>query len=139
MGAALGGSWAYIAMESLACQRRIADPPPPRRRRHLCGLRILTLAWALREVGLDRWTRIPRSAFLTVVGRWLLALWISRPLARSPTDDAPAETDWRGPRGWLAGAMVLVIIATVASMLRNPSMSPVSRPSPQVRLRAARP
>jgi glucose dehydrogenase len=120
--AVLGGSWAYIA---IGIGLLVSGVLLVRRRRAGLGvyatLLIATLVWALWEVGLDRWALIPRGAFLAVVGVWLLMPLFSRPLGGAPVADVPTGTGWRCPRGWLASAMVLVvIIATLASMLRDP-------------------
>jgi len=119
--ALLGGSWAYIV---LGIWLLITGVLLVRRRRAAlgayAGLLIATLIWALWEVGLDRWALIPRGAFLAVVGLWLLCPWINRSLRPAHPADAPAQTSWRGSRGWLAGAMVLVIVTTLVSMSRDP-------------------
>ena len=123
--ALLGGSWAYIV---LGIWLLVSGVLLVRLRRAAlgayAGLLIATLIWALWEVGLDRWALVPRGAFLAVVGLWLLCPWISRPLDRTQASvypaDAPAQSSWRGPRGWLAGAMVVVILTTLVSMTRDP-------------------
>jgi len=123
--ALLGGSWAYIV---LGIWLLVSGVLLVRLRRAAlgayAGLLIATLIWALWEVGLDRWALVPRGAFLAVVGLWLLCPWISRPLDRTQASvypaDAPAQSSWRGLRGWLAGAMVVVILTTLVSMTRDP-------------------
>jgi quinoprotein glucose dehydrogenase len=84
------------------------------------ALLVATLIWAFWEVGLDRWALVPRGAFFAVVGLWLLAPWINRSLNTAHIVDAPLRSTWRGPRGWLGGAMVLVIATTLISMFRDP-------------------
>ena len=119
--AVLGGSWAYIG---LGGGLMVTGVLLARRRRAALGvyatLLVATLIWALWEVGLDRWALIPRGAFLAVVGLWLLAPWINRPLNSGHTADAPLQSAWGGARGWLGGAMVLVIATTLISSVRDP-------------------
>jgi quinoprotein glucose dehydrogenase len=122
--AVLGGSWAYIGLGlGLAATGVLLV------RRHRAALGVYaallaaTLVWALWEVGLDRWALIPRGALFAVFGLWLLAPWINRSL-HAGSDEADEETRahsaWRGPRAWLAGAMVLVVATTVLSVFRDP-------------------
>ncbi|MCP8688447.1 membrane-bound PQQ-dependent dehydrogenase, glucose/quinate/shikimate family [Marinobacterium sedimentorum] len=119
--AALGGSWAYgLAGTALvACGALLV-----RRRRIALGVYAALLAamavWSLWEVGLDRWALVPRGALLAVVGLWLLAPWIDRTLCETGMVGAPARSSWRGPRGWLAGAMLLVVALAAISITRDP-------------------
>ncbi len=117
----LGGSWAYIG---LAIGLVVTGALLARRRRTALGvyaaLLVATLIWALWEVGLDRWALVPRGAFFAVAGLWLLTPWINRSLKSAATGHAPVRATWRGPRGWLAGAMVLVIVTALISISRDP-------------------
>ncbi len=124
--AVLGGSWAYIVLGiGLAATGVLLA----RRRRTALGvyalLLVVTLIWALWEVGLDRWALVPRGAFFVIVGLWLLAPWLNRSLNRSPnyahiaTADAPLRSRWSTPRIGLAGAMVLVVATTLISLTRD--------------------
>jgi len=121
--AILGGSWAYIG---LGVGLVITGVLLARRRRAGLGvyaaLLVETLIWALWEVGLDRWALIPRGAFFAVVGLWLLAPWTNRPLNPAYPADAPVRSSWtlRGPRGWLAAAMALVLATTLISIFSDP-------------------
>ncbi len=114
----LGGSWAYLV---LGIWLLIAGVLLGQRRRAGVGvfaaMLLATLIWALWEVGLDRWALVPRGAFFAVVGLWLLMPWISRSLNRPPP---PMRSTWRGPRGWLGGAMILVILTTLTAIFRDP-------------------
>ena len=118
---ALNGSWAYVGM---GIGLLLTGALLIRRRRSAlaayAALLIATLVWALWEVGLDRWALIPRGAFISLVGLWLLTPWIGLQLAPANTADQAAGSSWRGPRGWLAGAMLVVIATTLASMLHDP-------------------
>ncbi|HET6598777.1 MAG TPA: membrane-bound PQQ-dependent dehydrogenase, glucose/quinate/shikimate family, partial [Burkholderiaceae bacterium] len=119
--AVLGGSWAYIGLGLglaatgvlLVCRHRAALGV-------YAALLVATLVWALWEVGLDRWALIPRGALFAVFGLWLLAPWIDRSLHAAPGEATRAHSAWRGPRAWLAGAMVLVVATTVLSIFRDP-------------------
>jgi len=119
--AALGGSWAYgvAGIALVACGALLV-----RRRRVALGvyaaLLVAVAVWSLWEVGLDRWALIPRGALLAVVGLWLLAPWIDRTLCESGMVGGTARSSWRGPRGWLAGAMLLMVTLTVISITRDP-------------------
>jgi len=94
-----------------------------------------TLAWAVWEVGLDRWALVPRVALLAVIGLWLVAPWTSwglrRPVPRGvapaegeppvPMPDATAAADPparvpRLPRIALAMVLVATVITAVASL-----------------------
>ena len=137
--ALLGGSWAYIA---LGIWLLITGVLLARRRRVglavYAAMLVATLIWALWEVGFDRWALIPRGAFFAVVGLWLLTPWICRPLrGADDTADAAVRSSWRGSRGWLGGAMVLVILTTVASIFRDPFDVAGQLPSAAVQTAAA--
>lgn len=120
--AILGGSWAYIGLGVglvitgilLARRRRVGLAV-------YAAMLVATLIWSLWEVGFDRWALIPRGAFFAVVGLWLLTPWISRSLVRTGSvAEEPRRSTWRGSRGWLGGAMILVILTTVTSIFRDP-------------------
>ena len=122
--AVLGGSWAYgvagLALGAwgvlLLRRRRIALTL-------YAALLVAAAAWSLWEVGLDRWALVPRGALLAVIGLWLLAPWIDRSLAEmdeAGAVPAPARSSWRGPRGWAAAAMVVVVAIAATSITRDP-------------------
>ena len=115
--AILSGTWAYIALGiGLVVTGVLLARCHSTALGVYAALLVATLIWALWEVGLDRWALVPRGAFFAVVGLWLLAPWIDRSLNPARAEDAPLRSAWDGPRGWLAGAMGLVIATTLVSI-----------------------
>jgi quinoprotein glucose dehydrogenase len=131
--AALGGTWAYIALGigwaaagfCLVARRAAALWV-------YAALLLFTLVWALAEAGLDRWALAPRLALFWLVGLWLLTPWVVRPLrrgrvalrGRGAASATGATSDWRTPRriggrGALAVVAVLVAIAGIVAMTRD--------------------
>ncbi len=49
-----------------------------------CILILMTVAWTLSEAGLDEWAMIPRLAFLSLLGLWLLLPYPRRHLSGGP-------------------------------------------------------
>jgi len=49
-----------------------------------CILILITLGWTLWETGLDQWAMIPRLAFLSLLGLWLLLPYPRRHLSGGP-------------------------------------------------------
>ncbi|MGK2942753.1 MAG: PQQ-binding-like beta-propeller repeat protein, partial [Immundisolibacter sp.] len=119
--AVLGGSWAYVVagLALVACGVLLV-----RRRRVAlslyAALLVAAAAWSLWEVGLDSWALVPRGALLAAVGLWLLVPWIDLSLRDAGAGQVPARSSWRGPRGWLAAALVLVIVIAATSITRDP-------------------
>jgi quinoprotein glucose dehydrogenase len=66
---------------------------------------LLTLIWALWEVGFDFWGLLPRLGLLVVFGLWLFAPWTRRGLA-GPRREAPAGRVILGGSA-VAGALIL--------------------------------
>jgi quinoprotein glucose dehydrogenase len=118
--AALGGSWAYIG---LGLGLTVTGVLLLRHRRDAlavyAALLLATLVWALWEVGLDRWALVPRGALFALLGLWLLTPWVDRPLGAAHRTPAAARSGWRGPRGALAGVMVLLVLTALLSMARD--------------------
>jgi quinoprotein glucose dehydrogenase len=82
------------------------------------GLLLLAVgAWALWEVGTDRWQLVPRLALLACIALWLLTPWVRRGLVR-PVGDAAAR--WPAPRLLLAAALLIATIVALVSMARDP-------------------
>jgi quinoprotein glucose dehydrogenase len=127
--ATLGGSWAYgiAGIALLVCGVLLIL-----RRRSALGvyaaLLVAMSVWSLWEVGFDRWALVPRGALLSVIGLWLLTPWISRTLRGRNWAAPPARPSWRGPRGWLAGVMLLVFAVAVISITRDPFDVPGALP-----------
>ena len=81
------------------------------------GLLVVTLLWALWEVGANAWALMPRVLFLAVIGLWFLTPWLRRSLY-SP---APPPPLFKSPAmGGAAVAVVVAIIGVLAFSARNP-------------------
>lgn len=112
---ALGGSWYYlVAGLGLAAAALLL------RRGGGAGLMVyaavvlLTLAWALWEVGLDWWPMAARGDVFFVVGLLLLTPWVARPLAlRNAAGVGSARTV-------LGVVLAAFLVAAVFSWMREP-------------------
>ncbi|HET6631613.1 MAG TPA: membrane-bound PQQ-dependent dehydrogenase, glucose/quinate/shikimate family [Rhodanobacteraceae bacterium] len=120
----LGGSWAYVFLGLgwlasgvlLVLRRRAALAV-------YAVLLLCTLGWAIWEVGLDRWALVPRYALFGLVGLWLLMPWISGALriTREPLEDRRTRrAAWRGPRSFLALAVLAALVVGLVSLIRDP-------------------
>jgi quinoprotein glucose dehydrogenase len=77
---------------------------------------VLSLGWAIWEVGLDWWQLGPRGGVIILLGIWLLMPWIRRPLGFiSPTGQRYGAT--ARP---LMAAVALSIVIAVVSMFFDP-------------------
>ncbi|NNH59853.1 glucose/quinate/shikimate family membrane-bound PQQ-dependent dehydrogenase [Rhizobium laguerreae] len=77
---------------------------------------VTALAWAIWEVGFDWWQLGPRGGMIILLGLWLLAPWIRRPLGlRSPTGITYAANPWP-----LAVPVILAIFVALYSMTSDP-------------------
>jgi len=75
------------------------------------GIVIVTLIWALVEIGLDWWQLVPRGDVVFLLGIVLATPWIVRRLGNGR---------WPGAAWPLIVALVLAGIVAVAAMLSNP-------------------
>jgi len=81
-------------------------------------LLILTLIWALFEVGLDRFALLPRYALFGLIGLWLLMPWIWWPLRVD--GQTPRTGGWFGTRGALAVSVFLALVLGLISLIHDP-------------------
>ncbi len=104
---ALGGSWYYlpaglalIASGILLIQRKAAAL--------WCyaALLVVTMIWAVWEVGLDFWSLAPRGDVLAILGLVLALPWVVRRLG---------ATRWPGPAWPLVASLGLAAIVAIAS------------------------
>ncbi len=112
---AVGGSWYYL----LAALAMVASAVLLWRRNllgaYLYGaLWLATFVWALFEAGADLWALLPRLAFITVPGLWLMTPLVRRSLHYpSPTPPLFASAAMRALAASVAIAIgVVVVIAT---------------------------
>ena len=75
---------------------------------------LVSLAWALWEVGMDYWALVPRLALLEVIGLWLLLPFTNKPL------QARSDGAGIGSRTLLAIAVVAVGATALAASLGDP-------------------
>ena len=117
--ALLGGTLAYVG---LGAGWLISGVLLILRRRAALGvyalLLILTLIWALFEVGLDRWALLPRYALFSLFGLWLLMPWIDRAL--HPAPESLRAHGWFGARGALAVTVCLALVLGLVSLGKDP-------------------
>jgi len=115
--AVLGGSWFYILLGfllalsgGLLLARRASGLL-------LYGLTILlTLAWAVWEVGFDWWALAPRGALILVLGVLLLL----PPMVRSMRAPEDRRAGYGVNSGVLAASIVIAAIVGIYAMLQNP-------------------
>ncbi|KAA1233360.1 glucose/quinate/shikimate family membrane-bound PQQ-dependent dehydrogenase [Agrobacterium tumefaciens] len=77
---------------------------------------VVTLAWAIWEVGFDWWQLGPRGGIVILIGLWLLVPWVRKPLGfASPTGLR------YGPNAWpLALSVLASIVVAGYSMAQDP-------------------
>ena len=75
---------------------------------------IVTLIWALWEIGLDWWGLVPRCSLIVLIGLWLITPWITRALGTSATSDRPAAPPATQPLWCKAGAPLAATLAISA-------------------------
>lgn len=103
-----GGSWYYLVAGGVIIAAALLLFLRKRAGAWLYGLVVvLTIAWAIWEVGFDPWALMPRVLPLSVLGLWLLLPWTQQPL------DGHFAAAARAPLG-AGGAIVLSVIAAVA-------------------------
>ena len=76
---------------------------------------LVTLIWALLEVGFDWWQLGARGGLVVLLGLWLLLPWVRRPILRDdygfPEKDKPARA---GPWPLVAAVLVSMIVAVIS-------------------------
>jgi quinoprotein glucose dehydrogenase len=77
---------------------------------------VLSLAWAIWEVGLDWWQLGPRGGIIILLGIWLLTPWIRKPLGFI----SPTGMRYGASAKPLMGAVLLAIVVAVVSMFLDP-------------------
>lgn len=115
--AALGGSWFYILLSAalVVCAILLFIRRPGGLA--LYGLTVLvTLAWALWEVGFDWWALSARGSLLIVLGILLLL----PPMVRSLHRPGVAWARYDGASGVLAASLVIGAIVGVYAMFQTP-------------------
>ena len=121
--AKIGGSWFYVVLGAALLISGVLLF-----RRSGAGLvlyaatLLVTLGWALWEVGLDWWPLSARGALLIVIGILLLAPWMMRAPAGQPENghagDQPDPLRWS--RRLLAGALAISVVIGLVAMSQNP-------------------
>jgi quinoprotein glucose dehydrogenase len=112
---ALGGSWYYlVAGLGLIASALLLKRGGGIGLLYYAAVVLLTLVWALWEVGLDWWPLAARGDVFFVVGLFLLSPWVARALARR---DA---TGIGRTRIVLGGVLAAFLLAAVFSWTREP-------------------
>ncbi|MBS9404612.1 glucose/quinate/shikimate family membrane-bound PQQ-dependent dehydrogenase [Halomonas sp. TRM85114] len=127
--AALGGSWFYLlaAIGFLVTGALLI-------KRHIAALWVyaavvlVTLLWALWEVGLDWWALVPRCSLVVLIGLWLLTPWVTRALGTPASLRSPGSATARSFSStfdWptmapLAAAVVVSAIVALVSLFTDP-------------------
>ncbi|MBZ9674013.1 membrane-bound PQQ-dependent dehydrogenase, glucose/quinate/shikimate family [Mesorhizobium sp. ES1-3] len=115
--AALGGSWFYILLGALLAASGALLAMRNAVGLSLYGLTILiTLIWAVWEVGLDWWALAPRGGLLLV----LAVLLLLPPMVRSLRRPGDPRIGYEANSAILAGAIVVAVAVGIFSMFRSP-------------------
>ena len=78
---------------------------------------ILSLIWAIWEVGFDWWQLGPRGGVIIILGMWLLTPWIRKPLGFQ----SPSGMRYGASAAPLAAAVVLSVAIAILSMFFDPN------------------
>ncbi|MCC2978034.1 membrane-bound PQQ-dependent dehydrogenase, glucose/quinate/shikimate family [Sphingomonas sp. PL-96] len=85
---------------------------------------VATVAWAVWEAGFNGWALVPRLAAPLVLGLWLLLPHFSRRL-QSASDRSSRFARWANPAGFLAAAVVAVMVGALLHQLRPEQTDPM--------------
>ena len=118
---ALGGSWYYLpAGLALMATALLLLRRDPRSLWVYALLVVVTLLWALWEVGLDWWPLAARGDVLFLVGLWLLSPWVRRSFkAREERVFTARDERSRAPWG-LGAALGLFLAVGIVSWFIDP-------------------
>lgn len=109
--AALGGSPFYIIMAiGLIATAVLLYTGNPAALWAYAALLLITLGWAIWEVGMDWWALVPRGVLLTLIGIWLLIPAVTR----SPPDRSRTER-WYNARAALTAAVLIAGATAIGS------------------------
>ncbi|WP_183484042.1 membrane-bound PQQ-dependent dehydrogenase, glucose/quinate/shikimate family [Martelella radicis] len=117
----LGGSWFYLiaGVAFLATAFLIFTRNPLAY--WVYGATILvTLAWALLEVGFDWWQLGARGGLVVLLGLWMFLPWVRRPILRDDYGFPEQKPAARAGAWPLAGAVALSIIVAAVSLFTDP-------------------
>ena len=110
--ATLGGSWYYlVAGLAFIGSAVLTWRRDPWALWLYAALTLVSVGWALWEVGLDWWQLAPRGDVIIILGVLLVLPWGVRSLDRVPTNVALAQGGWRTLAASLALSVVVAVVA----------------------------
>ncbi|MBX9457649.1 MAG: glucose/quinate/shikimate family membrane-bound PQQ-dependent dehydrogenase [Rhizobium sp.] len=112
----LAGAGFLVTAFLLARRRRLALP--------VFGVVVLlSLAWAIWEVGFDWWQLGPRGGIIVLIGIWLSTPWIRRKLLRDGVVEEAPSPAWP-----VAVPVLLALLVAIYAMFQSPHDRPGTLP-----------